>query len=97
MCPWKLLSERSRLQNISTNKIIKMIIEGCPGGSGVKNPLADAGDMGLIPDPGRSHMLQGNLSRALQLLRLCSRAQEQQPLSPWHPRAHALQQEKQLQ
>ena len=60
MCPWKLLSERSRLQNISTNKIIKMIIEGFPGGSVVKNPLADAGDMGLIPDPGRSHMLQGN-------------------------------------
>ena len=37
-----------------------MIIEGFPGGSVVKNPLADAGDMGLIPDPGRSHMLQGN-------------------------------------
>ena len=40
--------------------MIKMIIEGFPGGSVVKNPLADAGDMGLIPDPGRSHMLQGN-------------------------------------
>ena len=37
-----------------------MIIEGFPGGSVVKNPLANAGDMGLIPDPGRSHMLQGN-------------------------------------
>ena len=30
---------------------------GFPGGSVVKNPPCDAGDMGLIPDPGRSHML----------------------------------------
>ena len=27
---------------------------GSPGGSVVKNPPADAGDSGLIPDPGRS-------------------------------------------
>ena len=26
----------------------------------VKNPSANAGDMGSIPDPGRSHMLQSN-------------------------------------
>ena len=26
----------------------------------VQNPPASAGDMGLIPDPGRSHMLWGN-------------------------------------
>ena len=30
----------------------------------VKNPLADAGDMGSIPDPGRSHMLWSNEARA---------------------------------
>ena len=30
---------------------------GFPGGSVVKNPPANAGDMGLIPGPGRSHML----------------------------------------
>ena len=27
-----------------------------PGGPGVKNLPASAGDTGLIPDPGRSHM-----------------------------------------
>ena len=31
-----------------------------PGGLVVKNLLANAGDMGSIPDPGRSHMLQSN-------------------------------------
>ena len=60
MCPWKLFSERSRLQNISANKIIKMLIEGLPGGPVVKDPLANARDMGFIPDPGRSHTLQSN-------------------------------------
>ena len=31
--------------------------EGFPGDSGVKNPLANAGDTGSIPGPGRSHMV----------------------------------------
>ena len=31
---------------------------GFPGGPVGKNPLADAQDMGLIPGPGRSHMLR---------------------------------------
>ena len=31
-----------------------------PGGPVVKNPSANAGDMGLIPPAGRSHELQGN-------------------------------------
>ena len=31
-----------------------------PGGTVVKNPLVNAGDMGLIPGPGRSHMPQSN-------------------------------------
>ena len=31
-----------------------------PGGAVVKNPPANAGDVGLIPGPGRSHMLQSN-------------------------------------
>ena len=30
------------------------------GGSVVKNPPPDTGDTGLIPDPGRFHMLQGD-------------------------------------
>ena len=33
---------------------------GFPGGQVVKNPPANAGDMGSIPDPGRPHMLQSN-------------------------------------
>ena len=33
---------------------------GFPGGSVVKNPPANAGDMGSIPDLGRSHMLRSN-------------------------------------
>ena len=33
---------------------------GFPDGSVVKNPLANSGDMGLIPGPGRSHMLWDN-------------------------------------
>ena len=31
-----------------------------PSGSLVKNPSASAGDMGLIPDPGESHMAGSN-------------------------------------
>ena len=33
---------------------------GFPGGSAVKNPPANAGDMGLFPGPGRSHMMWSN-------------------------------------
>ncbi|KAI4551670.1 hypothetical protein MJT46_017922 [Ovis ammon polii x Ovis aries] len=35
----------------------KVISGGFPGGSVVKNPPANAGDTGLIPDPGGSHIL----------------------------------------
>ena len=31
-------------------------IGGFPGGAVIKNPPASAGDMGLSPGPGRSHM-----------------------------------------
>ena len=38
-----------------------MVIFGdFPGGTMVKNPPANAGDMGSIPDPGRSHILRSN-------------------------------------
>ena len=33
---------------------------GFPGGSAVKNLPADVGDIGSIPDLGRSHMLRSN-------------------------------------
>ena len=73
-----------------------------PGGAVVKNPPANAGNMGSIPGPGGSHMLGRNYqARAPQLLSLHSRAREPQLLSPCAttteahaPRARALQQEK---
>ena len=74
---------------------------GFPGGAVVKNRPAKAGDTGLSPGPGRSHMPRSNQARAPQLLSLHSRAREPQLLSPSAattearvPRAHALQQEK---
>jgi len=35
-------------------------IKDFPDGPPIKNPLANAGDMGLIPGLGRCHMPQGN-------------------------------------
>ena len=39
---------------------IKTSMKGFPGSSVVKNPPANAGDMGLISDPWRSHMTWSN-------------------------------------
>ena len=36
------------------------LFRGLPGGSVVKNLPVNAGDMGSIPDPERSHMRQSN-------------------------------------
>ena len=36
------------------------MVEDSPGGSVVKNLPSNAGDMGLILGPGRSHMPQSN-------------------------------------
>ena len=41
---------------------------GFPDGSGVKYPPASAGDTGLIPTPGESHVTQSNEARELQPL-----------------------------
>ena len=38
----------------------KNSVEGFPGGTVVKNPPANAGDMGSSPGPGRSHMPRSN-------------------------------------
>ena len=35
--------------------MFKSLSKGFPGGSGVNNLPANAGDTGLIPDPGRFH------------------------------------------
>ena len=55
--------------------------EGFPGGSVVKNPPANAGDTGLIPGSGRSHVLRNNKAPAPHILSLRSRAWEWQILS----------------
>ena len=39
---------------------LKYCIRDFPGGPVVKNPPANAGDTGLIPGSGRSHMLWSN-------------------------------------
>ena len=44
-----------------------------PGGPVVKNLPANAGDMGLIPSPGRFHMPWGNSAHVPQVLKpMCS-------------------------
>ena len=82
------------------SRIYKELL-GFPGGAVVKNPPANAGDMGSSPGPGRFHMLRSNSARAPQLLSLCSRACKSQLLSPRDttteartPTARAPQQEK---
>ena len=40
----------------SNNRALKYVKWDLPGGAVVKNPPANAGDMGSSPGPGRSHM-----------------------------------------
>jgi len=65
-----------------------LFILGFPGGSVVKNPPANIGDMGSIPDLGGSLMPQSNWAHAPQPLSLCSRAQELQKEKPLQREAH---------
>ena len=58
-----------------------MNIQELPGGAVVKNLPANAGDMGLSPGPGRSHMPRSNKARVPQLQSLGSGAHEPQLLS----------------
>ena len=55
---------------------------GFPGGAVVKDPPANAGDTGLSPSLGRSHMPRSNKARVPQLQSLRSRACEPQLLEP---------------
>ena len=43
-----------------TNNSVKEMDRGFPGGAVVKNPPANAGDVGSSPGPGRFHMPQCN-------------------------------------
>jgi len=61
-----------------------MNVWGFPGGSVVNNLLANAGDTGSMPYPGRSHMPRSKQAHAPQLLSLCSRAREPPLLKSMH-------------
>ena len=63
-----------------------------PGGSVVKNPPANAGDTGLMPSLGRSHLLWDNYTCVLQILKpLRPRARAPQQETPPQPEACSLQ------
>ena len=86
-------SVREKLKKVQLqevlNKAFKKRSRGLPGGSLVKNPPANAGDTGSIPDLGRSHMPRSNKARLSQL-NLCSRAQELHLRSPHAAATEAL-------
>ena len=67
---------------------------GFLGNSVIKNPPANAGDMGSVPNPGRSYVLWSNYAHVPQPRSLCSRAQNCNCWAHTRPRACALQQEK---
>ena len=66
----------------NSNHTHKTCPQNFPAGSVVKNPPAVAGDPGSIPDLRRFHKPQSNQAREPQLLSLCSRDREPQPVSP---------------
>ena len=55
---WSMLSLKRAVRHPSGD--VEEAVGDFPGGSVVKNPPASAGDMGLIPGLGRSHMPQSN-------------------------------------
>ena len=57
--PWFLFS--SVQFGVVCNFLVPPVNVGFPGGSVVKSLPANAGDTGSIPDPGRSHVLGGNI------------------------------------
>jgi len=63
-----------------------------------KNPPANAGDIGLIPDQGRPHMPQATKTHTPQLLSRCSAAREattmRSPCSATREQLRSLQLEK---
>ena len=67
----KLLSKYPRKKRRAKDERTRA--RGFPGGAVVKNPPANAGDMGSSPGPGGSHMPQSSWARAPQLPSLRSR------------------------
>ena len=62
------------------SRVVKTVLPDFPDGPAVKNPPANAGGVGSIPGPGRSHMLRSNWAHEPVL----------QLLEPLGPRARAL-------
>ena len=58
ICIYK--SKQRHFSKYGYNPRKKQLCLGFPGGPVVKNLPANAGDMGSIPAPGRSHMLQSS-------------------------------------
>ena len=87
---WARLRDSTNMEdiNFSLEKAkleTEYISKDFPGGSVGKKPPANAGDVGLVPDPGRSHMPQSNWAPTPQRLSLCSRTWQLQSLSLWVP------------
>ena len=61
---------------------LKRLHQNVPGGPVVKNLPANAGDTGLIPGWGRSHLLWSSWAHVPRLPSLCPRAWQPQLLSP---------------
>ena len=64
--------EKRKTEIFSKLPRVKPSDRGFPGGSVVKNPPANVGDTGSIPDLGRWHMPRSNKAHAPQWLSLCS-------------------------
>ena len=57
----KCLHAKCYARHLDTdNKKVIFLVRDFPGGAVVKNPPANAGDMGSIAGPGRSHMPRSN-------------------------------------
>ena len=77
------MNQRYVLNEVYLNKNThKKGYVGFPGGAVVGSPPANAGDMGLGPGLGGSHMPRSSWVHAPQLLSLSSGAREPQLLSP---------------
>ena len=57
---FKVFLDDKKAEVLSTRDLKNNTREGFPGGSVVRNLPANAGDMGSIPDPGRSCMLRNS-------------------------------------
>ena len=55
---WRPAVQQSAYQQYES--CIWKLVKGFPSGSAVKNPPANTGDVGSIPDQGRSHIAQSS-------------------------------------